>query len=86
MASLMCGVGLRLVWCLRLRGQDVDFARKEITVRDGKGATDRVTLEDGNDIRTVRELLGHKDVKTTTIDTDALHRGSKGVRNPADSL
>lgn len=44
MASLMYGAGLRLMECLRLRVQDLDFARNEITVRDGKGAKDRVTM------------------------------------------
>ncbi len=44
MASLMYGAGLRLMECLRLRVQDVDFARNEITVRDGKGAKDRITM------------------------------------------
>jgi integron integrase len=195
MASLMYGAGLRLMECLRLRVQDIDFARNEITVRDGKGAKDRVTmlpeslktplqnhlrkvkaahekdvrdgwgrvqmpdaldrkypnapadwrwqwvfpqenrwtnpktgqqgrhhvhesivqkavtqavrdagltkratchtfrhsfathlLADGYDIRTVQELLGHKDVKTTMIYTHVLNRGGKGVRSPADTL
>ncbi len=44
MASLMYGSGLRLLECCRLRVKDVDFARHEITVRDGKGAKDRVTM------------------------------------------
>ncbi|HET6498424.1 MAG TPA: phage integrase N-terminal SAM-like domain-containing protein, partial [Coriobacteriia bacterium] len=44
MASIMYGAGLRLMECLRLRVQDVDFARGEITVRNGKGAKDRVTM------------------------------------------
>jgi integron integrase len=195
MASLMYGAGLRLMECLRLRVQDIDFARHEITVRDGKGAKDRVTmlpeslktllqehlrkvkaihekdlrdgygrvplpnaldrkypnasrewrwqwvfpqehrwtnqkteqqgrhhvhesivqkavtqavreagltkratchtfrhsfathlLADGYDIRTVQELLGHKDVKTTMIYTHVLNRGGKGVRSPVDRL
>jgi integron integrase len=195
MASLMYGAGLRLMECLRLRIQDVDFARNEITIRDGKGAKDRVTmlpasvkmplqkhlltakqihekdltdgwgrvqmpyaldrkypnasadwrwqwvfpqgsrwrnretgeqgrhhvhesivqkavreavakaglvkhaschtfrhsfathlLQDGYDIRTTQELLGHKDVSTIMIYTHVLNRGGQGVRSPADSL
>jgi integrase len=43
-------------------------------------------LEDGYDIRTVQELLGHKDVTTTMVYTHVLNRGVLGVRSPADRL
>jgi len=193
-ASLLYGSGLRIMEAVRLRVKDIDFARNEIMVRDGKGENDRPTmlpqslkpalqvqieavarlheqdlkigfgsvylpyalerkythaareftwqyvfpaaklsvdprsgkkrrhhiseqnvqravkaalraagvkkngschafrhsfathlLEDGYDIRTVQELLGHKDVRTMMIYTHVLNKGGRGVRSPLDS-
>ena len=195
MVSLLYGSGLRLMECIRLRVKDVDFGYKQIVVRDGKGAKDRVTplpalakeplerqlekvkilheedlragfgevylpealgrkypqagrawgwqwvfpsakrsvdprsgkerrhhlaeivlqrvvreaaraagivkpvsphtlrhsfathlLQSGTDIRTVQELLGHKDVATTMIYTHVLQQGGMGVKSPLDGM
>lgn len=43
-------------------------------------------LEDGYDIRTVQDLIGHKDVKTTRIYTHVLKRGGNAVRSPLQAL
>ena len=44
MARLMYGTGMRLMECMTLRVKDVDFGRREIIIREGKGSKDRVTM------------------------------------------
>jgi integron integrase len=44
MATILYGTGLRLMECLRLRVKDIDFDRNQITVREGKGNKDRLTM------------------------------------------
>ena len=57
MASLLYGAGLRLRECLKLRVKDVDFEYRQIVVRDGKGAKDRVTILPAAVIEPLREHL-----------------------------
>jgi integron integrase len=59
MAKLLYGGGLRLMECLRLRVKDLDFAQRQITVRDGKGMEDRVTMLPESLISPLQEHLSH---------------------------
>jgi integron integrase len=57
-ASLLYGAGLRLQECLMLRVKDLDFAYRQVVVRDGKGAKDRVTMLPENLVQPLQEHLG----------------------------
>jgi integrase len=58
MAKLQYGSGLRLMECIRLRVKDIDFEYKTITVRDGKGRKDRVTLLPDSAVDDLKFQLG----------------------------
>ena len=59
MAQLMYGSGLRVSECLRLRVKDIDFGRREITVRAGKGNKDRITILPDMTTESLHEQLQH---------------------------
>ena len=58
MASLLYGAGLRLMECVRLRVKDLDFARLQVTVREGKGGKDRITMLPPSLVEPLRRQLG----------------------------
>jgi integron integrase len=58
MAGLLYGAGLRQIECLSLRVKDVDFAYRQILVRDGKGGKDRVTMLPENLVQPLQAHLG----------------------------
>ena len=58
MVGLLYGAGLRQIECLSLRVKDVDFAYRQVLVRDGKGARDRVTMLPENLVQPLQRHLG----------------------------
>ena len=58
--------------------------RKRVTARTFRHSFATHLIEAGYDIRTVQELLGHSDVRTTMIYTHVLNQGGRGVRSPVD--
>jgi integron integrase len=78
MANLLYGAGLRLMECVRLRVKDIEFARNQIIVRDGKGAKDRVTMLPK---KTQESLLRHME-RVKAIHEQDLQRGYERVYLP----
>ena len=78
----------KLLDCLResLRSRHYSRRTEETHYHISPRSFSAHLLEDGLNIRTIQELLGHKDVSTTMIYTHVLNRGGQGVRSPADSL
>jgi len=81
MGSLMYGAGLRLLECVRLRVKDLDFGRHELTVRDGKGGKDRVTLLPS---RLAQPLRAH--LERVRVQHNADLRGGTGSVQLPDAL
>ena len=83
---------MRLLEGLRLRVKDVEFERREIIIRDGKGAKDRVTVLPENILLPLKKQMEKakllhdtdKDVNTTMIYTHVLNKGGRGVVSPLD--
>ncbi len=75
MAGLLYGAGLRLMECVRLRVKDIDFESLRLTVRDGKGRKDRVTMLPERSAPTLKEQLE----KVKRIYDKDLKKGVAGV-------
>lgn len=74
MGTLLYGTGMRLMECVRLRVKDIDFERKEIVIRDGKGAKDRITMLPAT---VIPELKAHLQKRRAVFEDDLrLNNGS----------
>jgi integron integrase len=78
MAQLLYGSGLRLMECVRLRVKDLDFAQRQLTVRDGKGMRDRVTMLPDRLAQPLRDHL----FSVRRIYDEDLERGNGAVYLP----
>jgi integron integrase len=78
MAKLLYGSGLRLMECARLRIKDVDFQRKQLLVRDGKGNKDRYTILLNNVIEPLQRQIAY----VTTLHDKDLAQGYGSVHLP----
>jgi integron integrase len=78
MGRLMYGTGMRLMECLQLRVKDLELVRREVIVRQGKGAKDRITMFPAS---LVEEMSAHLDGVRAVFDADRA-RGVAGVELP----
>jgi integron integrase len=78
-ARLLYGTGMRLMECAQLRIKDVDFQRREITIREGKGGKDRITMLPLSLVQPLRNQIA---TSRSAYDADWLH-GRPGVALPA---
>lgn len=78
MASLLYGAGLRLMECIRLRVKDIEFSRRQLVVREGKGGKDRVTMLPDKVVEPLQRHL----VQVKAIHQQDLHEGFGAVYLP----
>ncbi len=78
MARLLYGTGMRLMECCRLRVKDIDFGQREILIRDGKGAKDRVTMLPATLVQVLQQHLA----KRRRLYEDDLAKGMAEVYLP----